>query len=78
MLRAPREGVAVSHVLDAVYDGEVIRLTETLDLPANTRIRVTVEPLPEPDSEPLSFLDAALSLKLDGPTDGSSRFEEYL
>ena len=63
--------------LDATFDGNAIVTDKPLGLPANTRVRVTVERAIE-EHRPLSFIETALSLKLDGPEDWSENFEEYL
>ena len=64
--------------LEAVYDGTVLRPDEPLPLEANTRVRLTVEPIPAKTGEPLSFLDVARSLRLDGPPDWSRNLDRYL
>lgn len=64
--------------IDALFDGEVFRPQERPDLEANTRVRITVEPLTPPSAAPKSFLDTALSLDLEGPADWSSRVDDYL
>jgi hypothetical protein len=65
--------------LNATFDGEVFRPEEPVSLSPNTQVRITVE-LATPNSgrKKKSFLDTARSLKLQGPPDWSSRFEEYL
>lgn len=68
----------MSLTLEAVYDGEVLRPVQPLDLEPNTRLRITVE---EKEPEPKvtrSFLQTARSLELEGPADWSARIEEYL
>ncbi len=64
--------------LDAVYDGEVLRLEKPIELKANTRVRVTIEPVVSPATKRKSFLQTAQSLNLEGPPDWSARFEDYL
>jgi predicted DNA-binding antitoxin AbrB/MazE fold protein len=64
--------------LEAVYDGTVLRPDEPLPLEANTRVRVTVETFTEKDAAPLSFLEVARSLRLDGPPDWSRNLDRYL
>jgi len=64
--------------LNAIFDGKALLLEESLDLKPNTRVRVTIEST-EPEAEkPLSFLNTARSLELDGPYDWSAKLEEYL
>lgn len=61
----------------ATYDGEVLRPERPVTLARNARVRVTVETKTSTDTES-SFLEAARSLKLDGPSDWSDRLEDYL
>jgi len=63
--------------LDAIYDGEVLRLDEPIELKPNTRVRITIE-TPKPIKKKRSFLQTARSLNLQGPSDWSARFEDYL
>jgi hypothetical protein len=63
--------------IEAVFDGVTLRLDEPLELPPNTRVRVTIESLPTA-GEAGSFLRTARALKLDGPPDWSSKLETYL
>ncbi|MEK6324458.1 MAG: antitoxin family protein [Acidobacteriota bacterium] len=68
----------MTRTMTATFDGEVLRPDEPVDLEPNTKVRITIEasePLPE---KTLSFLDTAASLNLEGPSDWSARFEEYL
>jgi len=67
----------MSKTLQAVYDGEVLRPDEPLELAPDTRVRITIELMDE-QRQPLSFLDTALGLNLDGPPDWSERFDDYL
>ncbi len=65
-------------ILEAVYDGKVLRPVQPLDLKPNTRLCITVE-TKEPEAKPnRSFLQTARLLELEGPADWSSRIEEYL
>ena len=65
-------------ILEAVYDGEVLRPVQPLDLKPNTRLRITVE-AKEPETKTRrSFLQTARALELEGPSDWSARIEEYL
>lgn len=68
----------MTRTVTATFDGEVLRFDEPVDLEPNTKVRITIEesePLPK---KTLSFLDTAASLNLEGPSDWSARFEEYL
>jgi hypothetical protein len=63
--------------IEAVFDGVTLRPDEPLELPPNTRVRVTIESLPAA-GEAGSFLRTARTLKLSGPPDWSSNLETYL
>ena len=68
----------MTKTVDAVFDGEVLRPAEPLELQANTRVRITIETTEMPQTEPSSFLRTARSLNLEGPPDWSTRIEGYL
>ena len=68
----------MSKTIEAVYDGEVLRPDEPLELQPNTRVRLTIDKLAPETRGPRSFLRAARSLNLQGPPDWSERIEEYL
>lgn len=69
----------MTQTLEAVYDGSVIHPNEPIQLEANTRVRIIIESLPKDDVKPRSFLDTALSLKLEGlPPDFSENVDHYL
>jgi predicted DNA-binding antitoxin AbrB/MazE fold protein len=68
----------MSKIIEAVYDGEVLRPDEPLELQPNTRVRLIIDKLRENPSKPQSFLRTARSLNLQGPSDWSERIEEYL
>ncbi len=59
-------------IVEALFDGNVLRPDEPLALDANTRVRVTVETLPVAESRPRSFLQTARALQLEGPSDWST------
>jgi hypothetical protein len=63
--------------IEAVFDGVALRPDEPLELPPNTRVRLTIESLPAP-GEAGSFLRTARGLGLTGPPDWSSNLETYL
>lgn len=67
----------MTKTLEAVYDGQVLRPDEPLDLEPNTRVRVTIE-VEDGNKEPYSFLRTASSLNLEGPPDWSTRVDYYL
>ena len=63
--------------IEAVFDGTTLRPDEPLELPPNTRVRLTIESLSTPTPGG-SFLRTARSLLLEGPRDWSSNLEAYL
>ena len=63
--------------IEAIYDGVTLRPEEPLELPPNTRVRLTIESLPA-TGEAASFLRTARNLGLTGPADWSSNLETYL
>lgn len=67
----------MTKTLEAVFDGEVFRPSEPLELQPNTRVRITIE-ITTLEDKPQSFLRTARSLNLEGPSDWSERIEEYL
>lgn len=64
--------------IEATFDGEVLRPEEPLTLEPNTRVRITIETLPLDGDRPMSFLDTARSLNLEGPPDWSANVDKYL
>jgi predicted DNA-binding antitoxin AbrB/MazE fold protein len=68
----------MSHTLRATFDGNVFRPDEPVELRPNTRVRLTVEPAEARERQSGSFLQVARSLRLEGPSDWSSRLDEYL
>ena len=68
----------MSQTLDATFDGNVFRPDGPIELEPNTRVRLTIEPAPASAQESESFLRVARSLNLEGPSDWSSRLDEYL
>jgi hypothetical protein len=65
-------------ILYATFDGEVLRPDLPVRLPPNTRVRMVIETTDEQEPSPASFLDTAEGLNLEGPTDWSTRLEDYL
>ncbi|MFN8489776.1 MAG: hypothetical protein U0350_19480 [Caldilineaceae bacterium] len=63
--------------IDAIFDGKAFLPVKPLRLEPNTHVRIVVETEPE-QNEPLSFLDVAASLELEGPPDWSINLDEYL
>lgn len=68
----------MTKTLEAVFDGEVLRPDEPLELQPNTRVRITIEDTLSQETKRLSFLRTARSLNLQGPPDWSARIDEYL
>jgi hypothetical protein len=71
-------GTASGTMVEALYDGAVLRLVEPLTLTPNTRVWVTIETAPPAKRASRSFLATARSLNLDGPADWSANLERYL
>jgi predicted DNA-binding antitoxin AbrB/MazE fold protein len=68
----------MTETFEAVFDGAVFRPKGRVKLKPNTRVHITVEAEEESDSKPVSFLDVAMSIKFEGPTDMSTRLHEFL
>ena len=68
----------MTRTVTATFDGEVFRTDEPVGLEPNTRVRVTFETVEPSTEEPMSLLDTAAALNLEGPADWSERFEDYL
>ena len=68
----------MTKTIGALYDGQVLRPDEQLNLRPNTRVRITIDSPDIDKSKPMSFLGTARQLNLDGPTDWSDRIEDYL
>ena len=67
----------MSRVIHAVYDGTAIQPVEPLPYRANTRLHIVVAEDPHGGSGG-SCLQIAEELNLPGPSDWSSRLDEYL
>jgi predicted DNA-binding antitoxin AbrB/MazE fold protein len=69
----------MTRTIQAVFDGEVLRPQEPLDLKPETRVQITIQSLPDQENNGTrSFLDLAASLNLEGPSDWSENLEQYL
>ncbi len=64
--------------VDAVFDGSVLKPDTALALEPNTRVRITVETIPAAKTAPVSFLETARSLRLEGPPDWATNLDKYL
>lgn len=64
----------MTKTLHAIFDGQVLRPDEVVELEPNTRVRITIETIDEPGAatETRSFLQTALSLNLEAPFDSSA------
>ena len=65
-------------VINAIFGGKVLHSENPIKIEQNTRVRLTIEPFGKSDKKKRSFLQTAKSLKIDGPSDWSGKFEEYL
>ena len=63
----------MTKTLEAIFDGEVLRLIEPIELEPNTQVRLTLEVEEVKEKKPVSFLQTAQSLDLDGPSDWSEK-----
>ena len=63
---------------EAVFDGNVFRPDNPLELEPNTRVRLTIETVQPDARQAKSFLRVARSLNLDGPPDWAANLETYL
>jgi len=68
----------MTQTMEAIFDGEVLRPEEPIELEPNTRVRIIIETVKQPEASTRSFLRTARSLNLEGPPDWSARFEDYL
>jgi Protein of unknown function DUF104 len=70
----------MNQTVSAIYDGEVLKLKSPLafEIKPNTRVKVTIEEVLGEADQAISFVDVALALNLDSPTDWSSRVDDYL
>ncbi len=62
--------------IEAVFDGEVLRPDRPLKLEPNTRVTLVVT-TPDASEPSESFLDTAMSIKLEGPADWSENLDRY-
>ena len=74
----PRHGEIMSQTVDAMFDGEVFRPTESVELQPDTRVQLIVTVKPTASAVSKSFLSVARELRLSGPADWSSRVDDYL
>jgi predicted DNA-binding antitoxin AbrB/MazE fold protein len=67
----------MTKTIEATFDGAVLHPEEPLEIPPNTRVRLTIETEAQ-RGEPASFLRTAQELHLSGPSDWSRDLREYL
>ncbi len=68
----------MTQILEAVFDGEVLRPETSINLQPNTKVRLTIEVVEQKTEKPKSFLATARSLKLQGAPDWSEKIDDYL
>lgn len=68
----------MSTSIEATFDGSVFRPSTPVMLSPNTQVRLTVETLTAEPIAGTSFLRTARAMKVEGPPDWASRFDEYL
>jgi predicted DNA-binding antitoxin AbrB/MazE fold protein len=69
----------VGKTIEAVSDGVILHLKEPLDLKKGTRVRLIIDAIETVEEEkPLSFLQTAKNLCLQGPPDWSTNTHHYL
>ena len=66
----------MSQTIEALFDGEVLRPDESLNLRPNTRVRITIDE--STIAKPQSFLCTARLLNLQGSPNWSEQLEEDL
>lgn len=69
---------ASTQTIEAVYDGTVFRPSSPLLLKPNTRVMITIEKVKTRRTKRKSFLETAMSMKIDGPSDFSENLDDYL
>lgn len=62
----------------AVYDGEVFRPEESVDLPPNIRVNIIIDLEKKLTPKGGGLLKTAIDLKLDGPGDWAKNIDSYL
>jgi len=67
----------MTKTVEALFDGLALRPDEPLEIPPNTRVRLTIE-VSAPPRPSGSFLRTARALALSGPPDWSRNLEAYL
>lgn len=69
----------MTHTFRATYDGECLHPTEPLPIAPNTEIVLSYEGGGErKPARPGTYMDVALSSRVEGPPDWSERVDHYL
>jgi predicted DNA-binding antitoxin AbrB/MazE fold protein len=68
----------MTEIIEAVFDGEVLRPVKPVALKPHTRVRLTLEVTDETTDKSATFLQTAQALRLEGPADWSERLDDYL
>jgi predicted DNA-binding antitoxin AbrB/MazE fold protein len=68
----------MANIIEATFDGKVLRPDEPLELAPNTRVRIAIEEVLPDSHEAPSFLEVARSLRIEGPPDWSANLDKYL
>ncbi len=69
---------AATQTIEAIYDGKVLLPSTPLLLKPNTRVLITIEKVKTKRAKRKSFLETAMSIKIDGPSDFSENLDDYL
>ncbi len=64
--------------IEAIFDGQVFRPANPLDLPSDTRCRLTVETLPTTGSGDVWSLLAQAAGSIEAPADWANQRNHYL
>ncbi len=64
--------------IEAIFDGQVFRPADPLDLPSDTRCRLTVETLPVAGSGDVWSLLAQAAGSIEAPADWADQHDHYL
>ena len=78
----------MERIVNATYDGEVVRFDEPVNLASNTKVQVVIDESPRKlklvempkknTGEPYAFLDFAIAANLEGQSDFSTNLDDYL
>ena len=68
----------MSITIDAIFDGEVLRPQQPLDLVPNKHYSITIEVVPNPDSGNAWDFLASIAGSYDGPGDSADEHDHYI